>query len=526
MLLAVTRRVSSLVALLLVAAAGLSIFVAVAFVLKHAFVVATYGAPAELPGDRSSALVQPDAASVSQSPGTSAARLTSDHLEAAAPTNESSDGKHAGSNVAPSEPSRASRADSKTILRVGDRMTLAFYEKLEIDDEQKWAARFQGRHPAQSFHLRSELSGVYEVQENGQIVLPLLGSFRIAGRTPAHLEQEVAVEFEKIIGRFAFLSAKIEHRPVYLLGPVDKPGVYPFSSGMTAYHLLALAGGIDRRSVSVERVLSSIDQVERKQKLSTQLQQVLARLCVMLGERDGHEPRALDQLLHLAGDEKANTLISAELAVRKPQTEAREQQDAALAKAGIATAEQLEHLRVRRKHIEESIALRQGRVDDLQRIDRSNNRSLIMSAATELTDAKERLAEADIAIKQAEMKMSDLEKDRAAIRNTHRIDVEREIQAATNLANELTIALAAGQSAEMVTNDLVESVGRGDSDLQFEIVRQSQGSSIVMAVSGTEPLQPGDLIRVKRFGSGSTSAPAAPGSDNQSRERPPDPAGL
>jgi DNA repair exonuclease SbcCD ATPase subunit len=149
-----------------------------------------------------------------------------------------------------------------------------------------------------------------------------------------------------------------------------------------------------------------------------------------------------------------------------------------------------------------------------------------MGAATELTDAKERLAEADIAIKQAEMKISDLERDRAAIRNTHRIDVEREIQAATNLANELSIALAAGQSAEMVTNDLVDSVGRGDSDLQFEIVRQSQGTSIVMAVSGTEPLQPGDLIRVKRLGSNSTPAPPNPGSENESRIRPPDPAGL
>src|SRR5690606_10581506 len=68
-----------------------------------------------------------------------------------------------------------SRTENKTTVRVGDRLSLSFFERLGFDDEEKWAARFQGRRPAINFHQRTELTGVYEVQENGLIVLPLLG---------------------------------------------------------------------------------------------------------------------------------------------------------------------------------------------------------------------------------------------------------------------------------------------------------------------------------------------------------------
>lgn len=390
------------------------------------------------------------------------------------------------------------RTDNQTLIRVGDRLSLMFYERLAVDDEEKWAARFQGRRPAVNFHQRTELTGVYEVQENGLVVVPLLGAFKAVDRTLAELEIEIIPVFENLIGRFAFMSAIIEQKPVYLLGPFVKPGVYKYSPGMTILHLLAMAGGVDVSAVSFERIINAVDQAERKQKSAELLKRTLARSAALLSERDDRPVEVPDTLLKLAGEAEARTLIEAELVARKPQAESRREQDAALVAAETSARAEIEQMKLRNEHIEESIKLREARVGDLKSLDKGISRSLVIQASADLSYARERLADAQITIQQAENKIAQIAKERTKLRSDHRIEVAREIQAVNGQIAELSIALQASENATGVLSGALKGrAGSGDIEFQYEVVRRTSDGQKVLDVDGTEELHPGDLVRVQ-----------------------------
>ena len=93
------------------------------------------------------------------------------------------------------------------------------------------------------------LSGVYDINPNGDLDLPLIGSVKAAGRTPQELERVIADRYKR--GKFLeepkVTLAVIEYRPIYIFGEVLKPGAYPFRSGLNALTLVTEAGGLTYR---------------------------------------------------------------------------------------------------------------------------------------------------------------------------------------------------------------------------------------------------------------------------------------
>src|SRR5215475_15998403 len=93
------------------------------------------------------------------------------------------------------------------------------------------------------------LSGVYDINPNGDLDLPLIGSVKAAGRTPQELERVIAERYKR--GKFLeepkVTLAVIEYRPIYIFGEVLKPGAYPFRSGLNALTLVTEAGGLTYR---------------------------------------------------------------------------------------------------------------------------------------------------------------------------------------------------------------------------------------------------------------------------------------
>ena len=60
-------------------------------------------------------------------------------------------------------------------LGIGDKIKLAFYERLDDVEKDKWGK--SSSNFSQDFQARPELTGEYTVQEDGRIALPMLGSF-------------------------------------------------------------------------------------------------------------------------------------------------------------------------------------------------------------------------------------------------------------------------------------------------------------------------------------------------------------
>lgn len=96
-----------------------------------------------------------------------------------------------------------------------------------------------------------QLTGEFRVSDSGTVALPLIGSVRAAGLTPAALERAVADALRRArLLRDPSVSAEvIAYRPIYVLGEVNKPGQYPYQPGMTVVTAAAVAGGFTYRAI-------------------------------------------------------------------------------------------------------------------------------------------------------------------------------------------------------------------------------------------------------------------------------------
>ena len=95
------------------------------------------------------------------------------------------------------------------------------------------------------------MSGQYGVDDAGNVSVPLIGTFHVAGATPA--EASGVIKEKMIAGSFVRKpSVSVEvvvYRPIFVLGEVTKPGQYPFQPGMTMLSAVAIAGGFTYRAV-------------------------------------------------------------------------------------------------------------------------------------------------------------------------------------------------------------------------------------------------------------------------------------
>lgn len=85
------------------------------------------------------------------------------------------------------------------------------------------------------------LSGDYVVDEDGVVVLPLLGPRVVTGLSPDSIKVALVEEYAEYL-----THRSIDVIPMWrinVLGAVNKPGLYPVDATMTIADVLALAGG-------------------------------------------------------------------------------------------------------------------------------------------------------------------------------------------------------------------------------------------------------------------------------------------
>ena len=94
-----------------------------------------------------------------------------------------------------------------------------------------------------------DIAGEYEVDNNGNVSIPLAGHIRAAGLTTRQLERAVASALSKGIVRDPRVNVEIAlYRPYYILGEVKKGGEYPYRLGLTVMDAVASAGGFTYRA--------------------------------------------------------------------------------------------------------------------------------------------------------------------------------------------------------------------------------------------------------------------------------------
>jgi protein involved in polysaccharide export with SLBB domain len=93
------------------------------------------------------------------------------------------------------------------------------------------------------------LSGDYQIDPSGFVSLPLAGTVKAAGLSQQQLEQDLATKFRSGYLKDPKITVSIaEFKPFYIVGEVSKPGVYPYTGGLTVLSAIAIAGGTTYRA--------------------------------------------------------------------------------------------------------------------------------------------------------------------------------------------------------------------------------------------------------------------------------------
>ena len=114
------------------------------------------------------------------------------------------------------------------------------------------ATRMQTLGPGDVIEIRvrehEDLSGKYQVGEDGAIKFPWIGSVAITGRT----QREITDDIEQRLAdgwlrqpQVAVLVAERQNREVSVLGQVKEPGSYPYKERLTLVQAISLAGGMN-----------------------------------------------------------------------------------------------------------------------------------------------------------------------------------------------------------------------------------------------------------------------------------------
>jgi polysaccharide export outer membrane protein len=95
------------------------------------------------------------------------------------------------------------------------------------------------------------ISGEYQIDPDGMISLPLGGTVKAAGLTKPGLEAALT---EKLANKYLknpkVTVDVVNFRPFYVLGEVQKPGEYPYRSGLNVLSAIAIAGGTTYRATT------------------------------------------------------------------------------------------------------------------------------------------------------------------------------------------------------------------------------------------------------------------------------------
>jgi len=98
-----------------------------------------------------------------------------------------------------------------------------------------------------------DLSGTVQVDSDGNVLLPLVGSMPAAGRTVHQLSQQIAAAYGSQYVRDPKVTVSVKNSDslkVTVDGAVVQPGIYAITSGTTLMQAIALAKGPDTKLAS------------------------------------------------------------------------------------------------------------------------------------------------------------------------------------------------------------------------------------------------------------------------------------
>ena len=111
-----------------------------------------------------------------------------------------------------------------------------------------------------------KLSGEFDIDPNGFVSLPLAGTMKAAGQAKIDLEKAVAEKLKANFLKNPRVTVDVaSYKPFYVLGEVQRPGEYPYKSGLNVVSAMAVAGGSTYRASATHVMIQRSGETELKE---------------------------------------------------------------------------------------------------------------------------------------------------------------------------------------------------------------------------------------------------------------------
>lgn len=131
-----------------------------------------------------------------------------------------------------------------------------------------------------------DLSGEFFVNGSGRVSLPLIGEVDATNLSVSQFQDAVQKALSDGYLKEPRVSAEVlTFRPFYILGEVDKPGTYPYTSGLTVFNAVATAGGFTYRADKNKVYIKRLGEAEERKLPLDQKVMVAPGDTIRIGER-------------------------------------------------------------------------------------------------------------------------------------------------------------------------------------------------------------------------------------------------
>jgi polysaccharide export outer membrane protein len=111
---------------------------------------------------------------------------------------------------------------------------------------------------------QTDMSGQFDVNADGMLLVPLVGAVPARDRTLGEVTQDLKTRLDRFIVNPQFTVDVVTYRQIFVLGEVQKPGGYPYTVGLTVQQAVALAGGYTRRAITDKVAVTRLSDVGPK----------------------------------------------------------------------------------------------------------------------------------------------------------------------------------------------------------------------------------------------------------------------
>ena len=347
-----------------------------------------------------------------------------------------------------------------------------------------------------------DLSGESTVDQTGIIRLPIVGDIHAANLTPSELEKRIAHSLEQGYVRNPVVSVKIaEFRPIYVLGMVRTPGLYPYREGLSVLGAIARAGGIGAFENQQSSVLGDLLQAEERVRLLEISRAALlakrARLIAQQSKSDHIDfpdmsglvvdPTRMAQVRD--GEQRA---FDAERKAEQQETEALQQSLPRL-EAEIASLKRQMELEQQLRDLNHLL------VADYEQLMKSGHARSVtyLEVKREETRINGNIARLRSDSLKAELAIGDVQFKLSELLNGYQRRVMAELRETERLLLELTITLPSAQRTRAARGRQIGLLNSEQVRQPAIVVIRAKGSTNVKGDAAVDfLLQPGDVVQV------------------------------